>query len=92
VADEIQLTLEDEQAVMPAARCRRCGVVTWKCSLLKGTWKVKHASHHIGCHAPPGRLDCRVLATHLKRREIVLKCLRCLDDEEAQTLLDELLG
>ena len=50
--------------VVPAARCRECGEITWKLSLSGGPQKLvdsrKHGPvHKEGCSKPPGRLDRR---------------------------------
>ena len=92
--EEIQLTLEDERQVMPAARCRRCGVVTWKCSLLNGLTKLENPRHHIGCHTPPSRLDLKLMVEALPRglRVAWLQRLdRTLPDDEVHALADGLL-
>lgn len=41
---------------VPAARCRECGVITWKLSLSGGRRRTGFA-HRDGCSEPPGRFD-----------------------------------
>lgn len=52
--------------IVPAARCRECGRVTWKLSLSGGPQKLMDTKRHgpvhaPGCSKPPGRLDRELL-------------------------------
>ena len=93
---EIQLTLEDEELTVPAARCRGCGALTHQCSLLEGIKAVKTPQHHKGCRKPPGRTHLKVFAEALPRRDHREVWRRRLDhmlwDSEVKTLADELLA
>lgn len=57
----------DRSAWVPAARCRECGVVTWKVSMAQGTKRVEDAEHVDGCSQPPGRLDLRERGVEVNR-------------------------
>lgn len=52
--------------IVPAARCKECGNVTWKLSLSGGPQKLYDNKkngpvHEKGCSRPPGRLDRELL-------------------------------
>ena len=46
----------DIAALMPAARCRECGAVTWHVNLVRGLSRAKD-THASGCSRPPGIFD-----------------------------------
>ena len=58
--DDVQLTKSDLAKMVPAARCRGCGCVTWKMSIAGGHKKLEHPQHAAGCARPMGRLDLLV--------------------------------
>ena len=93
--EEIQLTLADEKLVVAAARCRHCGVITWRCSLLAGVSPVA-SKHHKGCRKPFGRLDLKeIVKTQMPvgRQAAWLQRLdRMLWDDGMRRLADELLA
>lgn len=82
MTEEVQITKSDLTRIHPAARCRGCGVVTWKASLSQGQMKID-ARHRAGCAKPPGRLDL-LERVPLRRRKTLFggRLLRSLSDEE----------
>lgn len=53
---KIQLMPHDRDLWVPAARCRECGVLTWKLSLSGGRKRL-NAVHRQGCSKPPSKFD-----------------------------------
>jgi len=47
----------DFRAMAPAARCKGCGVVTWRVSIAAGLRRMDHAEHAEECERPRGRFD-----------------------------------
>lgn len=54
--DPVEITPSDLAISMPAARCRGCGVITWRIRLDRGLEQVARA-HSPGCDQPIGRVD-----------------------------------
>lgn len=55
---------------VPAARCRRCGVVTWELSISKGMRRPPRMKHHKGCRKPVGRIDLQARVPLAVREEL----------------------
>lgn len=80
--DAVHITEADKAARVPAARCRGCGVVTWKVSLAQGLERTA-ARHPRACSVPPGRLDLKAMLSMRTLREHFGNALdRPMTDEE----------
>lgn len=54
--DDDGIPFHERTRWVAAARCRECGVVTWKISLSGGR-KQTHKPHRNGCSEPAGKFD-----------------------------------
>lgn len=90
--EEVQITKSDLTRVHPGARCRCCGVVTWKVSLSQGQIRT-NARHRPGCPKPPGRIDL-LQDVPLRHRETLFggRLLRPMTDGEIAVVAEELHG
>lgn len=87
--EEEQISKQEQEKTMPAARCRECKNVTWTVSIADGlTCRGKHKK---GCSKPPGRLDL-LRKIPLARRLTVLggRLLRPMTDEQVAAAAEEL--
>jgi len=54
--DSPHIPRAEMEAMVPAARCRQCGVITWTVSLVEGVVR-SHKDHTRWCDKPAGRMD-----------------------------------
>ncbi len=57
----------ERSRLVPAARCRECGAVTWLVNLARGPRRVRAPDHDDGCNQPPGRMDLQAAVPLAKR-------------------------
>lgn len=86
--EHVPLDEADQDRVYPAARCRGCGVVTWRCALSRGRWPVP-ATHAEDCHRPPGRIDLIEALGSLERETVGERLRGTISDHELAELAEE---